>query len=239
LDDFVNSAVSSSSAHTVSLPDGLQRLLSRFALVSARNAHGNGCMTFPHPEMQNVLLQHAKSLGVEVRRGATVGDLKPGNPPLVFVGGDSERISARLVVLADGRESRLRSCLGLHVQRDPEQLITAGMVLEGEADCSEILTNSAPGEAKTINLFYDPEGSRMVIAMRIAPRRNRLYLIYHKDVLRRLSGRNSVEEMIQQLQATGVRRAIGLTNLTKLARLPALTDHIGGSTIPISVASCL
>jgi 2-polyprenyl-6-methoxyphenol hydroxylase-like FAD-dependent oxidoreductase len=44
----------------------------------------------------------------------------------------------------------------------------------------------------------------MVIAMRIAPRRNRVYLIYHKDVLpKRLSGRNAVGETIRQLQAAG------------------------------------
>src|SRR5438552_8941883 len=78
------------------------------------------------------------------------------------------------------------------------------MILEGETNCSEILADAAPAHASTINLFYEPAGGRMVIAMQIAPRRNRIYLIYHKDVLpRRLSGRHSVDEMIVQLQAAG------------------------------------
>lgn len=43
--------------------------------------------------------------------------------------------------------------------------------------------------------------------MRIAPGRNRIYLIYHRDVIpKRLSGRHSVDEMVRQLQATGAPR---------------------------------
>ncbi len=162
------------------------------------------CMTFPHPAMQEALLDHASALGIEVARGSAVADIKPGNIPKVHIGNDSQGLSSRLVVLADGRDSRLRSLLGFEVRRDPEQLITAGMILEGDADCSEILSGSAPVGANTINLFYDPTGGRMIIAARIAPKRNRVYLIHHKDVLpRRLSGRHSVDEMIRQLQATG------------------------------------
>jgi 2-polyprenyl-6-methoxyphenol hydroxylase-like FAD-dependent oxidoreductase len=161
-------------------------------------------MTFPHPQMQTVLLQCAESLGTTVRRGAVVSAVASGEVPRVHVGGDSDGLSARLVVLADGRESRLRSALGFEVRHDPEQLITAGMILEGDVNCSEFLAGDAPPRASTINLFSDPKGGRMGIAMRIAPGRNRIYLIYHKDVLpKRLSGRNSVDEMIRQLQATG------------------------------------
>jgi 2-polyprenyl-6-methoxyphenol hydroxylase-like FAD-dependent oxidoreductase len=171
--------------------------------LCATTPQGTCCLTFPHPDMQTILLKHAQSLGVEVRRGTTVADARPGRPPVVMLDGEPNGISARLVVLADGRESRLRSRLGFQVQRDPEQLITAGMILEGPVDCCETLKGKPANGAKTINLFYDPQGSRMVIAMRIAPQRNRLYLIYHRDVLRRLSGRGSVDEMLRQLQAAG------------------------------------
>jgi 2-polyprenyl-6-methoxyphenol hydroxylase-like FAD-dependent oxidoreductase len=162
------------------------------------------CMTFPHPAMQEVLLAEAAALGTEVRRGEAVAAITPGDPARVHLGSDAAGLSARLVVLADGRDSRLRSHLGFEVRRDPEQLVIAGMILEGETDCSEFLAGSAPSQASTINLFYDPAGGRMVIAMRIAPGRNRIYLIHHKDILsKRLSGRHSVEEMIRQLHAAG------------------------------------
>ncbi len=168
---------------------------------------GTCCITFPHATMQDVLLRHAEFLGTEVRRGAAVASVVPGEPPRVHVGGDKNDLSARLVVLADGRDSRLRSMLPFEVRRDPEQLFIAGMILEGKTNCSELLAGNAPSHANTINLFYDPTGGRMVIAMRIAPGRNRIYLIYHKDVIpKRLSGRHSVDEMVRQLQATGAPR---------------------------------
>lgn len=161
------------------------------------------CMTFPHPQMQAVLLKHAELLGTEVRR-RNVSAVTCGEVPRVHVGSDAEGFSGRLVVLADGRDSRLRSLVGFEVRHDPEELITAGMILEGDADCSEFLAGGARPPASTINLFYDPAGGRMVIAMRIAPGRNRIYLVYHKDVLpRRLSGRHSVDEMVRQLQSAG------------------------------------
>ncbi len=168
---------------------------------------GTCCLTFPHAAMQDVLLRHAEFLGTEVRRGAAVARVVPGEPPRVQVGGDKNDLSARLVVLADGRDSRLRSMLPFEVRRDPDQLFIAGMILEGETNCSELLAGNASSHANTINLFYDPTGGRMVIAMRIAPGRNRIYLIYHKDVIpKRLSGRHSVDEMVRQLQAAGAPR---------------------------------
>lgn len=165
------------------------------------------CMTFPHPAMQEVLLAHAQSLGTDIRRGEPVASITPGNFPQVQVGGDAKTLTARLVVLADGRDSRVRASLPFEVQRDPEQLIIAGMILEGEVNCSEFLVANAPSHANTINLMYDSKGGRMIIAMRIAPGRNRIYLIHHKDVIpRRLSGRHSVDEMVRQLQAAGAPR---------------------------------
>ena len=76
-------------------------------------------------------------------------------------------------------------------------MITAGMLLESKADCSEALAEGIPAGASSVNVFYDPDGSRMALAARIAPGRNRVYLIHHKDVLSlRLSGLRSAEEMI-------------------------------------------
>jgi 2-polyprenyl-6-methoxyphenol hydroxylase-like FAD-dependent oxidoreductase len=162
------------------------------------------CMTFPHAAMQDALLARAEALGVEVRRGQVAAQVIGGETAVVHISGEANALSARLVVLADGRDSRLRSLVGFDVKRDPEQLITAGMILEGEADCSEFLAGNASPGASTMNLFYDPAGGRMVIAIRIAPGRNRIYLIHHKDVLpKRLSGRHSVPEMVSQLQAVG------------------------------------
>ncbi|RAZ82386.1 FAD-dependent monooxygenase [Mesorhizobium hawassense] len=172
--------------------------------LPATTPAATSCMTFPHPEMQAVLLKNAEVHGAEVMRGKVVSAVTFGGMPRVHVGGDAKGLSARLVVLADGRDSRLRSALGFEVQHGSEQLFTAGMVLEGDVNFSEFLTGEVRPSANTINLFYDPAGGRMVIAMRIAPQRNRIYLIYRNDAVgTRLSGRRSVDEMIRQLRDVG------------------------------------
>ncbi len=109
------------------------------------------CMTFSHPAMQEVLVARAAALGIEVRRGDAVAAITPGEPAKIHVGADANSLSARLVVLADGRDSRLRAVLGFEVKRDPEQLITAGMILEGDTDCSELLAGSTQPQMSTIN----------------------------------------------------------------------------------------
>ena len=172
--------------------------------LAATTPANTRCMTFPHPAMQEALLKRAAELGVEIRRGEVVAAVTSGEPAKVHIGSDPNGLTARLVVLADGRDSRLRALVGFEVKRDAEQLIIAGMLLAGDTDCSEFLTRSASPQSATINLFYDPPGGRMVIAMRIAPERNRIYLIHHKDTLpKRLSGRHSVDEMIRHLRGAG------------------------------------
>ena len=47
--------------------------------------------TFYHPAMQEVLLQAATNAGVEVRRGASVRDVKPGGVPTVVVEQEGRR----------------------------------------------------------------------------------------------------------------------------------------------------
>src|SRR5713226_7818324 len=65
---------------------------------------------FYHPKMQEVVLQAAAEAGAEIRRGATVREVKPGTRPAVVVEqqGQIEEIHARLVVGADGRASMMR-----------------------------------------------------------------------------------------------------------------------------------
>ncbi|MGK3990108.1 FAD-dependent monooxygenase [Sorangium sp. So ce136] len=59
----------------------------------------------------------------------------PGHAPRVQVkqDGDVEEVSARLVVAADGRGSRVRSWAGFTVSQDPPRLFVGGVLLEGAA----------------------------------------------------------------------------------------------------------
>jgi 2-polyprenyl-6-methoxyphenol hydroxylase-like FAD-dependent oxidoreductase len=83
--------------------------------------------------MQEVLLQAAAAAGAEVRRGASVVHVAPGERPTVSVrsGGGGETVRCRLVVGADGRASRVRGWAGFPVARAREWLLTTSVLLRG------------------------------------------------------------------------------------------------------------
>jgi 2-polyprenyl-6-methoxyphenol hydroxylase-like FAD-dependent oxidoreductase len=96
--------------------------------------HRSGFLDFYHPAMQEVMLRAAAEAGAEVRRGVQVEGVTPGPKPCVRVtrnGGAPEEITARLVVGADGRNSKVRRWAGFEVQRDPERLVIGGVLLDG------------------------------------------------------------------------------------------------------------
>src|SRR5579863_7345577 len=89
---------------------------------------GLGCLNFYHPAMQQRLLDLAVEAGVKLLRPAEVIGVNAGNLPTISVrtGTVTCQISARLVVGADGRSSRVRAWAALPVKRDPDCSIIAG-----------------------------------------------------------------------------------------------------------------
>ena len=70
-------------------------------------------LSFPHQVMQETLLAAAENAGAEVHRGFRVEHIESGPTPAVVVDGHGhERITARLVVAADGRGSAARKWTG-------------------------------------------------------------------------------------------------------------------------------
>src|SRR5579863_10485976 len=93
-------------------------------------------LTYCHPEMQEVLLAEAENAGAEVRRGVTVESVEPragGEKQAIAMArnGKTERISARLVVGADGRNSAVRKWGGFFVEQSPLAFQFAGVQLTG------------------------------------------------------------------------------------------------------------
>jgi hypothetical protein len=87
---------------------------------------------FYHPRMQEILASAAKEVGVEYRRGVTVSGLESGGPATLLFenGGATERVSARLVVGADGRGSLMRKWGGFVVRHDPPRRLIAGVLFD-------------------------------------------------------------------------------------------------------------
>ncbi len=150
--------------------------------VRASSAGGFAPLCLSHPAMQEAVLAAAELAGAEVLRPATALRVTPGSRPSVEVrreGGSRQTFTARLVVGADGRESKARGWGGFEVVRDPEKLALAGLLLDdytGPDDTSSLFWNFAAGEQA---LFF-PQGGR----------RLRAYVAFQaRDGTGRLSGR--------------------------------------------------
>jgi 2-polyprenyl-6-methoxyphenol hydroxylase-like FAD-dependent oxidoreductase len=161
------------------------------------NADGLASYCLSHPALQEAALAAAAAAGAEVLRPVTVTEVAPGERPSVRVrreDGSEERFAARLVVGADGRESKARGWGGFGVRRDAEKLALAGLLLDGFAgpeDTASLFWNFAEGEQA---LLFPQGGGRL-----------RAYLAFHaRGNPGRLSGRGRVPAFLAACAAAQV-----------------------------------
>jgi len=159
--------------------------------------HGAGLLNFHHPEMQEVLLCAADTAGAEVWRGAKMIEVTPGAPPTVTVqrDGQKRRLSARLVICADGRNSYARLTAGFQVEREAAQLALAGLLFEGLA---------APQDA--ISMFINPRmPGQFATFFPLGKQRHRVYFVYTlQGQERRLCGVHNIPLFINECRQVGV-----------------------------------
>ena len=148
-----------------------------------------------HPDLQEALLRRAEDLGATVRRGARVTELNPEQVPVVTAEsrGRASKLTARLVVGADGRNSSVRTWAGFEVRQDPEQILVAGVLLEGVA-LSEDATH----------VWLDTSTGYFVLNFPQGNGRTRAYLCYPAATEKRFSGRSDLPEMLGQSVTAGV-----------------------------------
>jgi len=146
-------------------------------------------LSFCHPEMQEVLLTAAAAAGVEVRRGATVVNVKPGTPASVTVqnGVDTQEIAARLVVCADGRASTARHWVGFEVHQSAKPFYFAGL----------LLADVRLPEDLCYLLFLPPTGMETAVTP-IGGGRCRTYVAYPEHADFRLNGKESVARFLEE-----------------------------------------
>ena len=165
--------------------------------------HRAGSLNFCHPEMQEVVLMAAERAGAEVLRGARVMALLPDTQPAVRVrlNGGGERVyRARLLAGTDGRTSMCRSWRDFRVQRDPDGMVIAGLLVEGIA---------APED--TMSTYIAPRLGMISLTVPLGRRRFRLYVGRHKPhgggPDRPLTGKNSVDDFAAASVAAGAPKA--------------------------------
>ncbi|HET6177727.1 MAG TPA: NAD(P)/FAD-dependent oxidoreductase [Candidatus Sulfotelmatobacter sp.] len=149
-------------------------------------------LTFAHPEMQETLISAAETAGAEVRRGVTVERIEPGHLATVLIRGASMgRISARLVVGADGRGSLCRKCAGFSVQEAPQDTLFAGVLLSGLSASEDL-----------VYFIFNPELGTVVGFVPIGKNRFRSYFGYPKALSYRLQGEQMVSAFINESAKT-------------------------------------
>ncbi len=151
-------------------------------------------VAFYHPNMQEALIEAAEVAGAEVRRGARVWGVKTGGTPMVVaeIGGRETEIRARLVVGADGRASIVRSLGGFHVQRDPDQNLIAGVLLD-DIPASDSAAHHWLNSSLGLATFIFPQGHG----------RARAYVCYQTKAGYRLSGGTDMTRFVEDSLKSG------------------------------------
>jgi menaquinone-9 beta-reductase len=128
--------------------------------------------TYFHPEMQEVLLTEAQRAGAEVRRGVTVVAVEPNanNSTVTARHTKDERITARMVVAADGRGSAVRKWAGFATQKTPQPFHFAGVLLTGVASRQDVMT-----------YLFNPDLALVVGIVPLTKGRWRAYLGYYTE----------------------------------------------------------
>jgi 2-polyprenyl-6-methoxyphenol hydroxylase-like FAD-dependent oxidoreductase len=131
-----------------------------------------------HPDMCDLLNAEAIKSGVELIRGITNLQVIAGNAPEVRfrLDGVEHKLSPRIVIGADGRNSVVRAQVGLEQHRDPTHHLMAGMLVDS--------TNGWPadlqifGTQDRVNFLAFPQSSERV----------RLYICYPTEDKWRFAG---------------------------------------------------
>lgn len=145
-------------------------------------------LSFPHQVMQETLLVAAENAGAEVRRGVSVAQIECGAEPAVVVNGHGrERISARLVVGADGRGSAARKWAGFPVCEQGNGYYMAGVLLANVHMSTEIFYAVFNPELGTWSGLIPQAGDQF-----------RAYFVYPKTVGYRLQGESMLNQFVRE-----------------------------------------
>ena len=167
-----------------------------------------GPLTQRHPDACQALFDAAEKAGATAVRPVTDITVVPGERPevLFHVAGREHRVSCRLVIGADGRNSKVRRALGFTMEHDEPHHLFSGLLVDGaDAWPQDLQTTGTEGD---VHYLAFPQGQGRV----------RLYLGWQLDDPHRLTGPGGPQRFVDQF--------------AKLTTLPG-ADILGAAT-PVS-----
>jgi len=152
-------------------------------------------LNFFHPAMQQVLIEAASQAGAEVKRGASVRLVRPGQPPVVTLEADNavSELTARLVVCADGKSSMGRTWGGFATKRGKQRLFGAGLMLE---------EMQIPDDTGLI--VFNPPAQQAAVMFPQGKGRVRAYVAYSPTSVARLQGEADAPRFIEECTRAGM-----------------------------------
>lgn len=159
-------------------------------------------LAFYHPAMQEALLLAAEAAGADVQRGVKARLQLENDATYVEtrINGDKKQLAARLVIGADGRNSSTRRTAGFAVQRDPDYLRVAGLLLDKmPAPDNAVLTwlDNWQTIDRGVYVLLFPQGGQRV----------RAYVCHLAEADYRLSGNAAIQQFIALFTQAGAPEA--------------------------------
>src|SRR6266542_5960869 len=140
--------------------------------------------------MQSLLIGLAADAGADVARGKAVRALDCKSVSMTV---DDTVVRARLIVGADGRQSRMRRWAGFTVSRDPPRLLITGALLA-----------RMPVDEDTVHTFSPPTFGQLALFFPLGHERVRGYFTtIRRDEHKRLTGAADLPTFVEYCVESG------------------------------------
>jgi len=178
--------------------------------------------------MQQQLIDLAVAAGAELLRPAEVTGVIPGDPSTITLRADGaeQRVTAHLVVGADGRNSRVRGWAGFPVGRDPDGIAIAGILYRDLA---------LPEDA--VQFALNPDVQRLSIIFPIGDRRFRAYVAFRHGA-QAPSAAPRITTSLSNCRLQPVRQRSGSEAPPRSGRSHRLTRRTAGLSTPTARVPC-
>lgn len=182
-----------------------------------------GPMTQRHPDLCQQLFDAAAAAGAHLIRGVDEVAVTPGDSPSVgwSAGSVTSSASARLVVGADGRNSRVRRQISRTLRRDPAHHMFSGLLVDDAHGWPDDL--QTVGTSGDVHFLAFPQGEGRV----------RLYLGFSIEQRRRVSGPDGRAAFLRAFELDCLPNADAFVDATPISPCATYPNEAGWVDNPV------